>query len=108
MNVEVNDHSFKEEITNCATPVIVNFWAPWCEACYMITPIWEEIAVEYRNIIKIVKINTDENPTVATEYNIRTIPTAIIFSKGKLVDKIIGAVPKSTIVLKFKNLLKIN
>nr|UNJ16339.1 thioredoxin [Boldiaceae sp.] len=87
----------KYRVSSIISPVIVDFWAPWCGP-RMVGPVVDEIAQEYGESIKVVKINTDENPSVAGEYSIRSIPTLMIFKKGQKVDTIIGAVPKSTLV----------
>nr|YP_009332952.1 thioredoxin [Membranoptera tenuis]AKL79208.1 thioredoxin [Membranoptera tenuis] len=95
---KVKDASFDEEVIQANCPVIVDFWAPWCGPCRMIAPVIDQIADDYKNIIKVVKINTDENPTTSTEYSIRSIPTVMIFINGQKVDTVIGAVPKSTLL----------
>lgn len=95
--LHVKDRSFYEEVIKANCPVLVDFWAPWCGPCRMIAPTIDEIAEEYKDILKVVKINTDHNPTTAAEYGIRSIPTVIIFINGKQVDSVIGAVPKSTL-----------
>nr|QUE29429.1 trxA [Erythrotrichia longistipitata] len=88
---------FKEEVLESSVyPVLVDFWASWCGP-RMVGPVVDEIAQDYNSLIKVVKINTDENPTVVTEYSIRSIPTLMIFKSGKKVDTVIGAVPKSTL-----------
>lgn len=105
---QVIDASFHKEVIQSSNPVLVDFWAPWCGPCRMIAPVIDQIADDYNNILKVVKINTDENPTTATEYCIRSIPTLMIFINGKKVDTVIGAVPKSTLLNKLEKHLKNN
>ncbi len=94
----VNDDTWDEMVLKSSVPVLVDFWAPWCGPCRMIAPIIDEIAQEYGDKLKAVKLNTDESPTVATEYGIRSIPTVMIFKDGQKMDAVIGAVPKATLV----------
>nr|WCH58132.1 thioredoxin [Cystoclonium purpureum f. stellatum] len=94
---QVEDTSFNEEVINSNLPVLVDFWAPWCGPCRMVAPVVDTIAEEYQDKIKVVKINTDQNPTTATEYGIRSIPTLMIFINGQKIDTVIGAVPKTTL-----------
>lgn len=93
----VTDASFKEEVLDSEFPVLVDFWAPWCGPCRMVAPVVEEIAEQYDGQIKVVKLNTDENPQVASQYGIRSIPTLMIFKGGQRVDMVVGAVPKTTL-----------
>ncbi len=93
----VTDASFKEEVLDSDVPVLVDFWAPWCGPCRMVAPVVDEIAEQYLGQVKVVKLNTDENPNVASQYGIRSIPTLMIFKGGQRVDMVVGAVPKTTL-----------
>ncbi len=93
----VTDESFKDDVLESAVPVLVDFWAPWCGPCRMVAPVVDEIAEQYEGQIKVVKLNTDENPQVASQYGIRSIPTLMIFKGGQRVDMVVGAVPKTTL-----------
>lgn len=93
----VTDASFKEEVLDSNIPVLVDFWAPWCGPCRMVAPVVDEIAQQYEGQVKVVKLNTDENPNVASQYGIRSIPTLMIFKGGQRVDMVVGAVPKTTL-----------
>jgi len=95
--LQVIDSSFDAEVIQCNSIVLVDFGAIWCGPCRMIAPAINEIASEYKNIVKVVKVNTDSNPTIASEYGIRSIPTIMIFKSGVRVDTVVGAVPKSTL-----------
>ncbi len=97
MTIEINDASFKSEVTDSSIPVLVDFWAPWCGPCKMIAPVLEEIANEYNGKVKVVKINIDENQTTPSNYGVRSIPTLILFKNGQEVEKIIGAQSKENL-----------
>lgn len=94
---EVTDSSFKEEVLDSEMTVLVDFWAPWCGPCRMVAPVVDEISQQYEGKVKVVKVNTDENPNVASQYGIRSIPTLMIFKDGQRVDMVVGAVPKTTL-----------
>jgi thioredoxin 1 len=93
----VTDTTFKDEVLDSAAPVLVDFWAPWCGPCRMVAPVVEEIAEQFKDTVKVVKLNTDENPNIASQYGIRSIPTLMIFKGGQKVDMVVGAVPKTTL-----------
>ncbi|MFB2877629.1 thioredoxin [Floridanema aerugineum] len=94
---QVTDSTFDEEVVESDVPVLVDFWAPWCGPCRMVAPVVDEIAEQYAGQVKVVKVNTDENPNVASKYGIRSIPTLMIFKGGAKVDMVVGAVPKNTL-----------
>ena len=90
----VNDQNFSEEVLKSSLPVLVDFWAPWCGPCRMVAPVVEAVAQEYNGKLKVVKLNTDDSPTTAQQFNIISIPSLFIFKEGKVVDSLVGALPK--------------
>ena len=95
----VTDATFANEVVSASAsvPVLVDCWAPWCGPCRMIAPVLDQLAAESGGRYKIVKLNVDENPQISAQFQIRSIPTMLIFKNGQVVDQIVGAVPKQTI-----------
>jgi thioredoxin 1 len=92
--IHVTDSNFEQEILKSEKPALVDFWAPWCGPCQRIAPIIEELAAEYKDKVKVAKLNVDESRKVATDLGVMSIPTLILFKDGKVIDKVIGLVPK--------------
>ena len=103
--VEITDEHFQQEVLDSETPVLVDFWADWCQPCKMIAPVVEQIAEEYDGKVKIGKLDVDSNQQTSQAMGIRGIPALIIFNDGKPVDQIIGVVPKSIIQKKIDEVL---
>ncbi len=101
--IELTADNFKETIKDGVA--LVDFWAPWCGPCRMIAPVIEELAEEYEGKAKICKVNTDEQPSIAGEYGIRSIPTILFFKDGELVDQMVGAAGKAVFAEKLDALL---
>ncbi len=95
---EISDATFDEEVLKEANPTLVDFWAPWCGPCKSIAPVLEELAKEFAGRFKITKMNVDDNPRTPSGYNVRGIPNLVIFKGGKVVEQIVGAVPKETLL----------
>jgi thioredoxin len=90
----INDDDFQSYVVEAETPVVVDFWAPWCGPCRMVSPIVEELSIEYGDKVRFAKMNTDDNEATATQYGIWSIPTLIIFKEGKEVNRLVGFAPK--------------
>jgi thioredoxin 1 len=93
--VQISDKNFASEVLNSDLPVLVEFWATWCGPCRSISPIVEQLAMEFSGKVKVTKLNVDESPATPSQYGVRGIPTLILFKGGKILDQIIGAVPKA-------------
>jgi thioredoxin 1 len=100
MALEFKDATFDEDVLQSETPVLVDFWAPWCGPCRMLAPTVDAISEEYDGRVKVGKVNTDENPGIATQHQINSIPTLMIFKGGEIVERLVGAIPKEKITEK--------
>ena len=96
--LEISDQTFDQEVLKAETPVLIDFWAPWCGPCKAIAPVVEEMAGAYAGRLKVVKMNVDDNPQTPSRYGVRGIPNLILFKRGQVADQIIGAVPKAHLV----------
>jgi thioredoxin 1 len=102
---EINHENFEEEVLKSEIPVLVDLWAPWCGPCKAINSTVEEIADDFEGKIKVVNVNIDESPIIASNYKVMSIPTLLIFNKGNVEVQIIGLVSKSKIIDKFASLI---
>ena len=105
--IHVTDVEFENTVLKSSTPVVVDFWAPWCTPCKMIAPVLEKLAAEYGDKLTIAKVNTDENPEWAMKYGVQGIPTLLFIAQGKLIDRQVGAAPATDIKTRVDKLLRI-
>lgn len=105
MAIEITDANFEEVVLKSDKPVLVDFWAEWCGPCRMVGPVVEEIAKEFDGKAVVGKVNVDNNPEISLKFGIRNIPALLFFKDGEIVDKQIGAVPKSVLVEKLSKQL---
>jgi thioredoxin 1 len=106
MELQLTDATFEKDVLKATQPVLVDFWAPWCGPCRMLGPIVEEIAKEYAGKVVVGKMNTEDNPNVASKFNISAIPSMLFFKDGKVVEQMVGVHSKKDIVAKIDGLLK--
>jgi thioredoxin 1 len=106
MAIEINDANFDELVLKSDKPVLVDFWAEWCGPCRMVGPVVEELSKDYAGRALVGKVDVDSNPGISMKYGIRNIPTLLIFKGGEIVDKQVGAVPKSVLAGKLEGQLK--
>ncbi len=96
--LHVTDANFEQEVLKSPTPVLIDFWAPWCGPCKAIAPIVDELATQYAGRLKVVKMNVDDNQAVPARYGVRGIPNLLIIKGGQVKDQIVGAVPRAHLV----------
>jgi thioredoxin 1 len=100
--IAVTDSDFEQQVEQANGVTVVDFWAEWCGPCRMIAPVLDQLAVEYQGKVKVTKLDVDANIKTATRFNVRSIPTLLFFKDGKLVDQVVGALPKAQLDAKFK------
>ncbi len=105
MALEINDANFEELVLQSDKPVLVDFWAEWCGPCRMVGPIVNELADDYAGRLVVGKVDVDSNPGIASKFGIRNIPTILFFKDGAVVEKHVGAAPKTTLAAKVDSIL---
>lgn len=96
--IEVTDGTFEDEVLKASLPVLVDFWASWCGPCRTVGPVVEAVAQQFKDRLKVAKVNVDDNVNVASQYNIRSIPSLLFFRNGEVVDQVVGALPEAQMV----------
>ena len=104
MVADVTDQNFQKEVMESTLPVLVDFWAPWCGPCRMVAPVVEKLAESYEDKLKFCRMNVDQNPKTAAQYNIMAIPALMFFASGVVVDTVVGAVPERALQQKIDEL----
>jgi thioredoxin 1 len=107
MEIQITDQNFDQEVLTGERPVLVDFWAPWCGPCKMVSPAVTELAEELKDHLKVGKLNVDENPQATSRFQIFSIPSLKVFKGGKIIGEIVGAAPKAVIEQKLKSILGI-
>ena len=98
MSIEVTDQNFTQDVLQSTVPVLVDFWAPWCGPCRMMTPVMDELSQESAGRFKVAKCNVDENPLSASQYGVRSIPAFMLFKDGKFLDSKVGVLSKAQVL----------
>ncbi|MBI1893935.1 MAG: thioredoxin [Candidatus Rokubacteria bacterium] len=106
-NMALTDGTFERAVLESSEPVLVDFWAPWCGPCRMTAPVIDELATEFAGHAKVGKVNVDDHPRLAAQYGIRAIPTLLFFKDGRVVDRLVGVVPKRVLADKLHELMQL-
>ncbi len=104
--LEVRESSFETEVIQSTVPVLVDFWAAWCGPCRMLAPVVDQIAAEFVNRVKVVKVDVDSDPALAAKFGIQGIPTLLLLNHGQVVDRMVGVQPKATIAAKLNEVIQ--